>query len=116
MFRCCCVFGSDFGFPRFEPDYGPGSRAMKFQRFLIGFIAVLLLFGIVTYVLSQNIWTTLVQTLICAFVIQLGYFLIIVAMVKIRRRRSSSQSNAEEDNGSGKSSPVLHAPRLKHTR
>ncbi|MEP7453575.1 exopolysaccharide production repressor protein [Phyllobacterium sp. SB3] len=89
---------------------------MKLPRFLIGFIAVLLLFGTVTYVFSQNLWTTFVQTLICAFVIQIGYFLIVLAMVKVRQRQYSSQPNVEEENGSGKSQPALHAPRLKHTR
>lgn len=89
---------------------------MKLQRFLIGFIAVLLVFGTVTYAYSQNFWTTLVQTLICAFVIQVGYFLIVLAMVRLRQHQSSTRRDIEEENGPGKSRPALHTPRLKHTR
>lgn len=92
------------------------SSRVKLQRFLIGFIAVLLVFGTVTYAYSQNFWTTLVQTLICAFVIQVGYFLIVLAMVRLRQHQSSTRRDIEEENGPGKSRPALHTPRLKHTR
>lgn len=54
---------------------------MSFLLFLRGFIAVLVVFAIVTYVATQSVWTTLLHTVICAVIIQVGYFLAVLVMV-----------------------------------
>lgn len=54
---------------------------MPFLLFLRGFLGVLLAFAITTYFITQSVWTTFIQTLICAVVIQIGYFIAILFMV-----------------------------------
>jgi exopolysaccharide production repressor protein len=65
---------------------------MSFVLFLRGFIGALAAFAVVTYVVTQSLWTTLINTAICAVIIQAGYFAAIVAMV----RRSPESSKAAE--------------------
>lgn len=60
----------------------PASLAdMSFVLFLRGFIGVVAVFAIVTYVATQSLWTTLINTAICAVIIQAGYFLVVLAMI-----------------------------------
>jgi exopolysaccharide production repressor protein len=54
---------------------------MSFALFLRGFIGALTVFAIVTYIATQSLWTTLVNTVICAVLIQVGYFVAILAMI-----------------------------------
>lgn len=54
---------------------------MPFLLFLRGFIGVLIAFAVTTYFITQSVWTTVVQTLICAVVIQIGYFVAVLFMV-----------------------------------
>lgn len=54
---------------------------MSFLLFLRGLIGVLLVFAITTYVMTQSLWTTLVHTLICAVLIQVGYFAAVLFLV-----------------------------------
>ncbi len=63
---------------------------MSFVLFLRGFLGVLVVFAVVTYVVTQSPWTTLVNTVICAVIIQLGYFVAILVMV----RRSPERGKA----------------------
>jgi exopolysaccharide production repressor protein len=55
---------------------------MSFVLFLRGFIGALVVFAVVTYVVTQSLWTTLINTVICAVVIQVGYFVAILAMIR----------------------------------
>jgi exopolysaccharide production repressor protein len=54
---------------------------MSFLPFLRGLIIVLSIFAISAYVLTGSLWRALFQTLICAILIQIGYFLVVVLMV-----------------------------------
>ncbi|MBR2689786.1 MAG: exopolysaccharide production repressor protein [Aquamicrobium sp.] len=54
---------------------------MSFLLFLRGFIAVLVAFAVASYAITQSAWTTFIQTLICAVIIQVGYFIAILFMV-----------------------------------
>ena len=54
---------------------------MPFVLFLRGFIGVLVVFAIANYLITQSVWTTLVNTVICAVLIQLGYFVAILFVV-----------------------------------
>ncbi|MGB3899406.1 MAG: exopolysaccharide production repressor protein [Mesorhizobium sp.] len=54
---------------------------MSFVLFLRGFIGALVVFAVVTYVATQSFWTTLINTAICAVIIQAGYFAAILVMV-----------------------------------
>jgi exopolysaccharide production repressor protein len=54
---------------------------MSFVLFLRGFIGVLVVFAVATYAATQSLWTTFLHTLICAVVIQIGYFAAVLLLV-----------------------------------
>jgi exopolysaccharide production repressor protein len=54
---------------------------MSFMLFLRGLIGVLLVFGIVTYLVTDSLWSTVIQTVICGVLIQIGYFIAVLYMV-----------------------------------
>lgn len=54
---------------------------MSFLLFLRGLIGVLVVFAIASYAITQSAWTTFIQTLICAVIIQVGYFIAVLFMV-----------------------------------
>ena len=54
---------------------------MSFLPFLRGLIIVLLAFAISTYLLTDSLWGTFVQTLICGILIQIGYFVAVMLLV-----------------------------------
>ncbi|RWM80946.1 MAG: hypothetical protein EOR81_08285 [Mesorhizobium sp.] len=63
---------------------------MSFLLFLRGYIIVLLAFAISTYLLTASLWSTFVQTLICGILVQIGYFVAI--MLLVRRRSVTKES------------------------
>lgn len=62
---------------------------MPFLLFLRGLIIVLLAFAISTYLLTASLWSAFVQTLICGILVQIGYFVAIMLLV----RRSVSKES-----------------------
>jgi exopolysaccharide production repressor protein len=54
---------------------------MSFTLFLRGLLATLVVFAIATYALTQSVWTTVINTAICAVLIQAGYFLAVLFLV-----------------------------------
>lgn len=61
-------------------------------RFFVSMAGALAAFAVATYYLTGSLASTVVQTLICAVLIQVGYFLAILFMVRkeARRRRTPS--------------------------
>ena len=47
---------------------------MSLPRFVKGLLIAVMVFGIATYAITQSWWLTFVETLICALLIQAGYF------------------------------------------
>jgi len=64
---------------------------MNFPKFLVGMLGVLIAFAITTYTLTHSLWTTLIQTLICAVVIQIGYFGAVLLLVMRERPRKPAK-------------------------
>ncbi|WP_062228078.1 exopolysaccharide production repressor protein [Aureimonas frigidaquae] len=54
---------------------------MSFVLFFRGMLLTLTAFAIAIYWLTGSVWTMLVQTLVCAVIIQVGYFLAVLFMV-----------------------------------
>ncbi|WP_285292588.1 exopolysaccharide production repressor protein [Aureimonas altamirensis] len=54
---------------------------MSFVLFLRGMLLALTAFAIAIYWLTGSVWTTLVQTLVCAVIIQVGYFVGVLFLV-----------------------------------
>ena len=90
---------------------------MRFPRFLIGLLAALLVFGVTTYLITGNVWRTLGQMLVCAFLIQLGYFVVILWLVSRRKSQVSDDAQKNPDDAHfHKQRRSIFASRLRHTR
>lgn len=71
---------------------------MSFSLFLRGFLVAIAIFAVVTYALTQSVATTLINTFICAILIQAGYALAVlwlVAREKPEVKRSALDERAE---------------------
>jgi exopolysaccharide production repressor protein len=94
---------------------------MSFLLFLRGFIGVLVVFAIATYVVTQSLWTTFLHTMICAVVIQAGYFLAVLALVRRDQRKAhetvarddAAQAGDKEDQPAGKPGRLPEVPRSR---
>ncbi|MCA1442711.1 exopolysaccharide production repressor protein [Ensifer sp. IC4062] len=78
-------------------------------RVLVSMIGALVAFAIATYLLNGSLASTAIQTLICAVLLQVGYFIALVFMVwkEVRDRRKlspvkASIETASDDKQSGK--------------
>ncbi|WEX75467.1 exopolysaccharide production repressor protein [Sinorhizobium numidicum] len=80
-------------------------------RFLVSMIGALAVFAIATYLLNGSLASTALQTLICAVLMQVGYFLAVLFLVwkEARDRRKLEPSKvpvvvepANDDNQPGK--------------
>lgn len=62
-------------------------------RVFISMIGALSIFAIVTFILTGSAWTTAWQTLVCAVLVQAGYFIAVLVLVakEGRDRRSAAQ-------------------------
>lgn len=97
---------------------------MSFVLFLRGLVGVLLVFAITTYVITQSLWTAFVQTLICAVLLQIGYFAAVLFLVWRSADKPKDEERAakvevlqelpKEDQPAGKVSQLPGMPRSGH--
>ncbi|OCP37415.1 exopolysaccharide production repressor protein [Ensifer sp. LC163] len=70
-------------------------------RVFASMIGALTVFAIVTYLLNGSLTSTLIQTLICAVLMQVGYFLAVVFLVwkkaRERERQAAESARATTD-------------------
>ena len=81
---------------------------MSFVLFLRGLIGVLIVFAIASYAITQSLWTTLFNTVLCAILIQVGYFAAVLFMVW-RSGARSSQPGKQAENASRSERPAAAA-------
>lgn len=93
---------------------------MSFVLFLRGFVGVLLVFAITTYVVTQSLWTTFIQTVICAVLVQIGYFAAVLFLVwrsagrhKNEESAALSEAAPKEDQPAGKIGQLPGVPRSR---
>ncbi|MDX3927033.1 MAG: exopolysaccharide production repressor protein [Shinella sp.] len=70
---------------------------MYAPRALASMIGALIVFAVATYFLTNSLFDTLIQTLICAVLLQVGYFaatLFLVWKEARERRRSSAEHSS----------------------
>lgn len=93
---------------------------MSLPRFLLGMLGVLFVFAVATYFATQSVWTTLIQTLLCAVLIQIGYFAAVLFMVwrsKDRKQDEASRTpvqNPVEEKPASKVRPLPGTERPRH--
>jgi exopolysaccharide production repressor protein len=78
---------------------------MSFSLFLRGFLGLLLVFAVVTYVITGSLWSTFVQTLICAVLVQIGYFAAVLFLVWRSGRALESETKAAPGEAQPKGEP-----------
>ncbi|NGO54660.1 exopolysaccharide production repressor protein [Allomesorhizobium camelthorni] len=74
---------------------------MSFPLFFRGLFGVLVLFAATTYCVKQSVWTTTIQTLTVAVLLQVGYFIGVLMIVW----RSGTKAQPAESNGDMQASP-----------
>jgi exopolysaccharide production repressor protein len=90
-----------FGREAFSNDFTQSASGqsqdiiMSFLLFLRGLAAALVVFGVATYLLTHSIWTTLIQTAMCAVLIQVGYFAAVLFMVWRKPRGENASAGSE---------------------
>ncbi|QHG73161.1 exopolysaccharide production repressor protein [Ensifer adhaerens] len=67
---------------------------MYAPRVFVSMIGALTVFAVVTYFLNGSLTSTLIQTAICAVLIQIGYFLAVVFLIW-RKAREHGKKAAE---------------------
>jgi exopolysaccharide production repressor protein len=55
--------------------------AMSLPIFLRGLVVLLVVFAVATYLITGSAWTTFIDTVICAVLVQVGYFGLVLLMV-----------------------------------
>ena len=68
---------------------------MYAPRVFVSMLAVLLVFGVTSYAMNGSIWTALFQTFLCAVLIQVGYFVGILYLIR-REKLQAKQSPGSE--------------------
>jgi exopolysaccharide production repressor protein len=97
---------------------------MSFLLFLRGLVVVLLVFAITTYVVTQSLWTTFIQTVICAVLLQIGYFAAVHFLVwrsagtrkneESPAKNEAVQGSPTKDQPAGKAGRLPRVPRSRH--
>jgi exopolysaccharide production repressor protein len=88
---------------------------MSLPRFVLGMLGVLVVFAVATFAATQSLWATFLQTLLCAVLIQIGYFAAVLVMVwrsKDRKQgeaRSVVSPNPADEKASGNVQPLSGA-------
>lgn len=84
--------------------YGP--------RALVSMLTVLLVFAGATYLLNGSFVTTLWQTLLCALILQVGYFIAVLLLVRreaAARHRNLADTTALTRGGDDRLKDEIHA-------
>lgn len=77
---------------------------MGAPRVFAGMLGTLVVFAIATYVINGSIVTTIWETIAAALLLQVGYFLLVVAMIW---RSSQARRSLQEFDLSGRAVDVL---------
>lgn len=89
---------------------------MYAPRVLVSMLGALAVFAIVTYFLNGSLSSTLIQTVICAVLMQVGYFFAVLYLVWKKAREKERQAAemaqlAGDDKSAAKTAPRrLHRP------
>lgn len=87
---------------------------MPFPLFLRGFLITLVVFAIANYAITHSISTTIINTVICAVLVQVGYFAAVLLMVwrsgAANKNNTDSKGQeptlAEDGKPEGKAAPL----------
>ena len=78
---------------------------MSFPLFLRGLVGALLAFAVATYLITGSVWSTFVQTVVCAVLVQVGYFAAVLFLVwrsSAAQKHDASMPKSEAGQGLAK--------------
>jgi exopolysaccharide production repressor protein len=96
---------------------------MSFSLFLRGLLALLLAFAVTTYLITGSSWTTFIDTVVVAILVQVGYFVAVLFLVWRSRdaqdkettaQGQAAQGFARDEERSGEISQLPGVPRSRH--
>ena len=67
---------------------------MSLPVFLRGLVLLLCAFAVATYLITGSVWTTLLDTVICAVLVQAGYFAAVLYLVWRTPKRAQPERGA----------------------
>ncbi|HEV7249472.1 MAG TPA: exopolysaccharide production repressor protein [Shinella sp.] len=81
-------------------------------RFFLSMLLALVAFAVVTYLATGSFATTAIQTLVCAVLIQLGYFATMLYLVRqeAKARKSELDGRQEPDKATPKVPVTMNEP------
>ncbi|AQS64106.1 hypothetical protein AGRHK599_LOCUS4142 [Rhizobium rhizogenes] len=89
---------------------------MYAPRVFFSMIGALLAFAVATYFIHGSFYTAFIQTLICAVILQIGYFIAILVLVAREKRRMretfARERGAETLQADTAKSPPPHGAKL----
>jgi exopolysaccharide production repressor protein len=74
---------------------------MSLSLFLRGLVGVLLIFAVTTYLITGSAWTTFIDTVIVAVLVQVGYFAAVMFLVWRQGAAKSSEATAQSEAAQG---------------
>ena len=96
---------------------------MSFALFLRGLIGVLFVFATSTYLITGSLWTTFIDSVVCAILVQVGYFgaLLFLVFRSARERKDGASAPQGEGiqgstNDAQPSGDVGHLPGVPRSR
>lgn len=69
---------------------------MYAPRVFVSMVGVLLTFAVASYWMSGSFWTVLFQTALCAIILQIGYFIGVLYLVRREKQQRDGQENPGE--------------------
>jgi exopolysaccharide production repressor protein len=96
---------------------------MSFSLFLRGLVGVLVVFAVTTYLITGSAWTAFIQTVICAVLVQVGYFAAVMFLVwrsgatknkETTAQGEAAQGLAKDDKPAGEAGRLPGVPRSRH--
>ena len=96
---------------------------MSFSLFLRGLVGVLLVFAVTTYLITGSVWAAFIQTVICAVLVQVGYFAAVMFLVwrsgaaenkETTAQSEAAQGLAKDEKAAGEVGRLPGVPRSNH--
>lgn len=84
---------------------------MSFVLFFRGMLAALLIFAVTIYMLTGSFWTTVLQTVACAILLEIGYFIGVLFLVWRSKKRAGTTLAQDEDGSRETAGSIVGATR-----
>lgn len=74
---------------------------MYAPRVFVSIVCVLIAIALASWIMGGSVWTVVIQTVVSAVILQLGYFIAVVYLVRRARLAAEHQGTADARNRTG---------------